>query len=125
MQKSFETQPKLFIASGSLDHPALHALDGAEEVLNWKELERLMSGIYGRARGRPSYPLLTLFRSLLLGLWYRLSDEELSSCLARDLLFRKFCRLELGADIPDATTLGRFRTKLAQHDLWDILTSKN
>lgn len=121
MQKSFKTQPKLFIESSSLDHPALHALDGAEDVLDWHHLECLMSGIYDSPKGRPSYPLLTLFRALLLGIWYNLSDEYLSACLARDLLFRKFCRLEYGDNIPDATTLGRFRTKLAKHDLWELL----
>jgi IS5 family transposase len=65
--------------------------------------------------------LLTLLRGLLLGIWYKLSDEELASSLARDLLFRRFCRLELSADIPDATTLGRFRQQLVEHDLWEKL----
>jgi transposase, IS5 family len=77
--------------------------------------------MYSSGTGRPSYPLLTLFRALLLGIWYRLSDEQLSQCLVRDLLFRKFCRLELDSTIPDATTLGRFRTKLVAHDLWELL----
>ncbi len=71
--------------------------------------------------GRPSYPLLTLLRSLLLGIWYKLSDEQLAASLARDLLFRRFCRLELSADIPDATTLRRFRQQLVQYDLWEKL----
>jgi IS5 family transposase len=31
---------------------------------------------------------------------------------ARDLLFRKFCRLELDAETPDATTIGRCRAWL-------------
>lgn len=104
-----------------MDHPSLSGLDGAEKVLDWGKLETLMSVIYGSATGRPSYPSLTLFRALLLGVWYRLSDEQLGSCLARDLLFRKFCRLELGSDVPDATTLGRFRAQLVRHDLWEIL----
>lgn len=121
MQKSFRTQPELFVASRDLEHPALHGLDGAESVLDWSHLEHLMSAIYGGKTGRPSYPLLTLFRSLLLGVWYDLSDEQLGSCLARDLLFRKFCRLELGSNIPDATTLGRFREQLVRHDLWEVL----
>ena len=121
MQKEFKTQPRMFVTSLDLEHPALHALDGAESVLNWHHLESLMEGIYGSGTGRPSYPLLTLFRSLLLGIWYNLSDEQLSACLARDLLFRKFCRLELGNSIPDATTIGRFRQKLVEHDLWEIL----
>ena len=62
-----------------------------------------MKEIYASETGRPSYPLLTLLRGLLLGIWYKLSDEELASSLARDLLFQRFCRLELSADIPDAT----------------------
>jgi IS5 family transposase len=58
---------------------------------------------------------------LLLGVWYRLSDVQLAQCLYRDLLFRKFCHLELGANVPEASTLGRFRNKLVEHDLWDQL----
>ena len=121
MQRPFETQPELFVTGSVMNHPSLSGLDGAESVLEWGNLETLMKGIYGSATGRPSYPLLTLFRALLLGVWYRLSDEQLASCLARDLLFRKFCRLELSAEVPDATTLGRFRAQLVRHDLWEVL----
>ena len=46
---------------------------------------------------------------------------ELAQTLFRDLLFRKFCHLELGGDVPDATTIGRFRAKLIEHDLWEVL----
>jgi transposase, IS5 family len=104
-----------------LSHAALRGLDGAGAVLDWSALERVMIGLYASGTGRPSYPLLTLFRSLLLGIWYKLSDEQLSQCLVRDLLFRKFCRLELDSTIPDATTLGRFRSKLVEHNLWELL----
>ncbi len=89
--------------------------------MDWGELERIMSGIYAGKTGRPSYPLLTLLRASLLGIWYRLSDVELAQTLFRDLLFRKFCHLELGGDVPDATTIGRFRAKLIEHDLWEVL----
>ncbi len=121
MQKSFTTQPNLFVASSDLSHPILHALDDTEALLDWSEIERLLSCIYASNTGRPSYPLLTLFRGLLLGVWYRLSDVQLAHSLYRDLLFRKFCHLELGADVPEASTLGRFRTRLVEHDLWDQL----
>jgi IS5 family transposase len=36
-------------------------------------------------------------------------------------LFRKFCRLELGGDGPEASTLGHFPTQLVEQDLWDRL----
>ena len=121
MQKPFSTQPELFVTSADLKHPSLQGLDGAETVLDWRKLELIMSGIYASKTGRPSYPLLTLLRASLLGIWYRLSDVELAQTLFRDLLFRKFCHLELGGDVPDATTIGRFRARLVEHDLWEIL----
>ncbi|MDC0987575.1 transposase [Alphaproteobacteria bacterium] len=58
--------------------------------------------------GRPGYPLLTLFHSLLRGIWNELLDEHLAASLARDLLFRRFCSLESSGETPDATTLDRF-----------------
>ena len=121
MQKPFSTQPELFVTSTDLEHPSLQGLDGAEAVLDWAKLEHIMSGIYASKTGRPSYPLLTLLRASLLGIWYRLSDVELAQTLFRDLLFRKFCHLELGGSVPDATTIGRFRAKLDEHDLWEVL----
>ena len=93
-------------------------------MLDWSEIDRLLSPIYSSRTGRPSYPLLTLFRALLLGVWYQLSDVQLAQCLYRDLLFRKFCRLELGGEVPEASTLGRFRSQLAEHDLWDRLLAE-
>lgn len=124
MQKSFSTQPKLFVSATDLNHPLLHSLDDTEALLDWVEIEKLLGSIYAAKTGRRSYPLLTLFRSLLLGIWYQLSDVQLAQCLYRDLLFRKFCRLELGEDVPEASTLGRFRTKLVEHELWDILLTE-
>jgi len=118
MQKPFTTQPELFITSTDLEHASLQGLDGAEAVLDWQKLEQIMAGIYASKTGRPSYPMLTLLRVSLLGIWYRLSDVELAQSLFLDLLFRKFCHLELGGAVPDATSIGRFRQKLVEHDLW-------
>jgi len=114
MQKPFSTQPDLLVSTADLEHAILHSLDDTESLLEWSEIEKLLSSIYSSSTGRPSYPLLTLFRSLLLGVWYQLSDVQLAQCLYRDLLFRKFCRVELGGDVPEASTLGRFRTRLVE-----------
>ena len=67
MQNPFITQPDLFVSTNDLDHPALHALDDTEAVLDWSKIELMLSSIYASNTGRPSYPLLTLFRGLLLG----------------------------------------------------------
>ena len=124
MQKSFNTQPELFVNASDVDHPILHALDDTEALLDWSRIEHLLSSIYSSKTGRPSYPLLSLFRGLLLGIWYKLSDVQLAQCLYRDLLFRKFCRFELGGAVPEASTLGRFRAQLVEHDLWDQLLAE-
>ncbi|MCK5894406.1 MAG: transposase [Endozoicomonadaceae bacterium] len=83
----------------------LRRLDDTEAFLDWSNIETLLSSIYASKTGRPSYPLLTLFRALLLGTWYRLSDVQLAQCLYRDRLFRKFCHLELGGDVPEGVRL--------------------
>ncbi|MFT5260879.1 MAG: IS5 family transposase [Saprospiraceae bacterium] len=124
MQKPFTTQSALFVSASDFDHPILRSLDDTEALLDWSKIEHLLSSIYSAKTGRPSYPLLTLFRSLLLGIWYQLSDVQLAQCLYRDLLFRKFCRLELGGDVPEASTLGRFRTQLVEQDLWERLLAE-
>ena len=121
MQKPFFTQPELFITSADLEHASLQGLDGGEAILDGVKLEQIMAEIYASKTGRPSYPLLTLLRASLLGIWYRLSDAELAQLLFRDLLFRKFCHLELGGDVPDATTIGRFRARLMELGLWEVL----
>ena len=111
MRKTFTTQPALFVPPDLYEHAALQALDGVEALIDWSRLEGLLTDSGGKQQtGRLGYPVLTLFRALLLGQWYRLSDVRLSAQLARDLLFRKFCRLELDQGVPDATTLGRFRS---------------
>ena len=113
MRQSFSTQPALFAPQELFDHPALTALDDVEGLIDWDRIEAHLPRGEDRARtGRPGYPAQTLFRALLLGLWYDLSDVKLSAQLARDLLFRKFCRLELDQGVPDDSTLSRFRTRL-------------
>ena len=92
-----------------LDRPFLHGLDDTEVVLDWTRLEVLMGRRCASTTGRPSYLFPALFRSFFFGIWHKLSDKHLAANLACDLLFRRFCRLELSADIFDATTLGCFR----------------
>jgi hypothetical protein len=90
MRKSCEIEPARFISSPALDHLSLHGLDDTEAVLDWTRLEALMGKGCVSTTGRPSYPFLTLFSSLFLGIWYKLSDEHLAASLARDLLFWRF-----------------------------------
>ena len=113
MRRSFSSQPALFAPHDLLEHPALGALDEIEVLIDWDALVPLLPPGKGKT-GRLGYPALTLFRALLLGLWHDLSDVKLEAQLARDLMFRKVCRLELDGGVPQASTLGRFRIALEQ-----------
>lgn len=125
MRRSFSSQPALFATHELLDHPALAALDDIEAVIDWDGLTPLLPQGKGYT-GRLGYPALTLFRALLLGLWHNLSDVKLEAQLARDLMFRKFCRLEFDGGVPQASTIGRFRIALEQSGRMEaVLTEIN
>ena len=59
-QKSFSTQPELFVSASDIDHPKLRSLDDTEVLLERSEIERLLPSIYSSKTGRSSYPRLTL-----------------------------------------------------------------
>lgn len=102
------------------DHAALHALDDVEELFDWSSFERILRKVYPSTAGRPSHPLLMLFRILLLGHLYKItSDVQMESLLARDLLFRRFCGLSADQQPPSHDTISRFRRRLAEHKLWE------
>ncbi len=104
------------------DHASLHALDAVEDLFDWFSFEKPLRRLYPSDTGRPSYPLLMLFRVLLLGHLYKItSDVQMESMLARDLLFRRFCGLSSDQQPPSHDTISRFRRKLAEAGLWEHL----
>jgi hypothetical protein len=55
--------------------------------------------------GRPGYPVLVLFRALLLQSLYGLSERELEEALGDRLSFKRFVGLSLEDATPDHTVL--------------------
>lgn len=91
---------------------ATNFLSDVDEKLDWDSLEKELSGIYDSKTGRPSYPLLLLFKSLLLQQWYGLSDPGLEEALVDRISFRRFVGLSLSDPVPDHSTISRFRSKM-------------
>ncbi|MDP0561221.1 MAG: hypothetical protein QS721_02300 [Candidatus Endonucleobacter sp. (ex Gigantidas childressi)] len=58
------------------------------------------------------------------GFAYLLPSSNLKCFGYRDLLFCKICHPELGGAVPEASTLGRFRTRLVEHRLWGQLMAE-
>ena len=102
---------QLSLADG-LVKGAKNFLGDAEALIDWSPIEKELEGIYNAACGRPSYPLLTLFKALLLQQWYGLSDPRTEEAMADSISFRRFVGLSLSDTVPDHSTLSRFRAQL-------------
>lgn len=89
-------------------------LSDVDGLVDWTEIEKELSGIYGSGTGRPSYPLIVLFKTLLLQQWHRLSDPGVEEALADRISFRRFVGLSLSDPVPDHSTLSRFRAQLGE-----------
>ena len=70
------------------------------------------------SQGGPiAYDSVSMFKAMLLGQWHTLSDPQLEESLRVRLDFMLFIGFELGEDVPDETTLCRFRNKLIEKGL--------
>ena len=90
-----------------------------DQVIDWQPIEQYLNRQKTRYlrdhRGRPAYPLLSMFKAVLLGQWHSLSDPELEHSLITRIDFNLFCRFD-ELSIPDYSTLCRYRNWLAQDD---------
>ena len=90
-----------------------------DQVIDWQPIEQYLNRQRTRYlrdhRGRPAYPLLSMFKAVLLGQWHSLSDPELEHSLITRIDFNLFCRFD-ELSIPDYSTLCRYRNRLAQDD---------
>ena len=90
-----------------------------DQVIDWQPIKQYLNRQRTRYlrdhRGRPAYPLLSMFKAVLLGQWHSLSDPELEHSLITRIDFNLFCRFD-ELSIPDYSTLCRYRNWLAQDD---------
>lgn len=96
-------------------------LDRLSELAKWYRFEKLLARLRDPGPGRPGYPVLVMFKALLLQSLYGLSDGELEEALADRLSFRRFIGLSLEDAVPDHTTLCRFRNRLVAEGLLEKL----
>ena len=98
------------------------ALDRLASLVKWYRFEKLLAHLRDEASpGRPGYPVLVLFRALLLQSLYGLSDRELEEALGDRLSFKRFVGMSLEDAAPDHTVLNRFRNQLVEQGLLDKL----
>ncbi len=92
-------------------------LDALVATIDWSALEGPLSGIYAAAKGEKGWPPLALFKALLLGFWYDLSDVRLAEALDDRASFRRFCGFSAQEPTPERTAFVRFRGELVRRGL--------
>ena len=96
-------------------------------TIDWAPIEKDINRVYKKGRsatGRSSYSGLLLFKMLLIQTWYNLSDPGVEEMLGDSLSAMYFCGLTLEDDVPDHSTLSRFRSELIRKKGLDRLLRK-
>jgi len=93
----------------------LHKID---TFVNWDSLESICLSMYTDSRrGRPSLPIVFGLKCLILQYLYNLSDPALEDALIDRLSFQRFLGISFDTEIPDFTTIWRFRERLVKAGL--------
>jgi IS5 family transposase len=88
--------------------------------VDWENLESLCKRMYKDSkRGRPSVPIIVALKCLVLQYLYNLSDPALEDALIDRLSFQRFLGISFDTELPDFTTIWRFRERLIKADLLD------
>jgi IS5 family transposase len=90
-------------------------------LVKWYRFEKVLGHLRDDGPGGAGYPVLVLFRALLLQSLYGLSDRETEDAVGDRLSFRRFVGLGLEERVPDHTVLNRFRNLLVAQQLMDKL----
>lgn len=89
-----------------------------DKFVNWENLESICKSMYkDTKRGRPSLPIVIALKCLVLQYLYNLSDPALEDALIDRLSFQRFLGVSFDTELPDFTTIWRFRERLIKADL--------
>lgn len=91
-----------------------HFLLKIDRKIDWRRIKGRLDALYDPSVGRPSFPPLTMLKTLLLQQWYSLSDPEAEEAIRDRLSFQRFLDLRATDPVPDETTICRFRNRLIE-----------
>ena len=94
-------------------------LEIMDEIIPWDEWVGIIMPFYPSGkRGRPPKGIELMLRMYLVQVWFNLSDEGTEDAIYDSYAMRKFVGINfLEENVPDATTLLKFRRLLEQHGL--------
>ena len=93
-----------------------HALFKIEKIVDWEAINKLLVQTDYRNisyYGRDCYDPEKMFRVMIAQRYYSLSDREMETQLIANLIITTFCKFSIQDQIPDYTTICRWRKHFA------------
>lgn len=119
--RAHDPQPDL-MDSYLASPPKRQVLQGLKDLIDWERTRTLCRVAYTEGGpGQPGKDPVVLIKLLLLERLYGLSDVQVVEEAADRLTFRAFLDLGAGDTVPDDSTLVRFRDRLREHELLDLI----
>lgn len=94
-------------------------LETMEQIIPWKDWVEIIRPFYPTGkRGRPPRGIELMLRMYLLQIWFSMSDEGLEDAIYDSYAMRSFLHIDFMLEqVPDATTLLKFRHLLEQNGI--------
>jgi transposase, IS5 family len=110
-----------FLACEAAQRLKNNSLIHINSLMNWESLRYKMGNLGRSGYGPQAYDPLKMLKALVLQAWHSLSDTELEDALRVRLDFMIITGL---SEVPDSTTICRFRTLLIKRNLMDTLLAE-
>jgi transposase, IS5 family len=100
-------------------------LEEMDRIIPWSEWVQLIAPYYPDGkRGRPVRGIETMLRMYLMQNWFNLSDEGIEDSIYDSYAMRCFMHIDFMVEqVPDATTLLKFRHLLEEHHIGESIFS--
>jgi len=85
-----------------------HFLKKLEGVIDWNKFDNILSQTDYRNTnvvGRDCFSPMTMFRIMIIKVYYNLSNREMENELYCNLMYSYFCQLSFDSNIPDHSTI--------------------
>ena len=98
-------------------------LKSMDQIIPWGDWTAIIKPYYPSGkRGRPTRGIETMLRMYLMQCWFNLSDEGIEDAIYDSYAMRSFLGIDFQEEqVPDATTLLKFRHLLEEHKIGDAL----
>ena len=94
-------------------------LEAMDAIIPWANWIAMILPFYPSGkRGRPVKGIETMLRMYLMQIWFNLSDVAIEDAIYDSYAMRSFMRIDFAQEqVPDATTLLKFRHLLEKHHI--------